>query len=77
MSSLSGVTTEYPAPETYTLRIRGYADTQWSWTTPPPNFLGVWVSGYVDTRIRSGVGPPLPPKFWSVWVSGYADTQWS
>ena len=35
------------------------------------------LSAYPDTRIRSGVRPPLPPIFLSVWLSGYADTQWT
>ena len=86
-----------PPPNFWSVWVSGYADTQWSSTTPPPEFLecvGEWIRGYavefdhpsprifgvcgwVDTRIRSGVRPPLPPNFWSVWVSGYADTQWS
>ena len=34
-----GVTTEYPALFETPLENGGYADTQWSSTTPPPNFF--------------------------------------
>ena len=79
-----GVTAEYPALFETPLENGGYADTQWSSTTPPLEFVkcvGEWIRGYavefdhpspricevcgwVDTRIRSGVRPPLPPNFW-------------
>ena len=71
-------------PNFWSVWVSGYADTQWSSTTPPPECLecvGEWIRGYavefdhpspqifgvcgwVDTRIRSGVRPPLPPNFW-------------
>ena len=71
------LTTEYPAPETYTLRIRGYADTQWSWTTPPPEFLECVSSGYADTQWSWTTVPPEFFKCVGEWIRGYADTQWS
>ena len=53
-----GVTTEYPAPETYTMCIRAYADTQWSWTTPPPEFLECVGECHADTQWSWTTPPP-------------------
>ena len=54
---ISGLTTEYPAPEIYSLRIRirGYAVEL---DHPSPRFFEV--CGWVDTRIRSG------PQLWTI-----------
>ena len=69
LCSAPGLTTEYPAPDTYTLRISGYADTRIrSRVRPPlpPIFWSVWVSGYADTQWTSTFNNGCRNALWSL-----------